>query len=461
MAASAALFAAAASWAGLGGLTVQSGLGEPFSGSITVKGEEAEALRDGDGLAVSDSSLKAKMRRSGDDVVVRLYTRKAVSEPVMVFRVTIGSQSREYTAILDPKEYVSQARQGRRQQAEAPEQPEEARVPTAAPAAPTADRVSEPPRVAETPPPRSAPVHITPAASHTAPPPAALPPAVEPSEKSAITEPHSVVPPQETTEHEAPPQAWHASEAASAAGQEPASDAAPDNASAAVVPSEPPAREKGIWHWVLLGCLLLAAVMMLGKRLRRGGSDADTVEQDAEAGFDDGLGGILPGSPAAAPPQTPEFDGRRSAFDGGSAYQAAEPAHSPLDFPYPDAPQPSENLPHTAAAPAEVEQEADEPLPFTAPTDEAVMYSDAVEWIAPPQAPEAQEAAADTDDDADEAGQRDAAALLEAEYDLARMYLEKGDLEPARRIVALLQEEYGGSVPEDIQARLSGDGDRH
>ena len=91
--------------AGLGGLNVQSHLGEPFTGSITVTGEEAQALLNGGKATISNGNLRAAVRKSGDKAVVTIHSSKAIKDPVLVFQVGVGAQSREYTAIIDPAGY--------------------------------------------------------------------------------------------------------------------------------------------------------------------------------------------------------------------------------------------------------------------------------------------------------------------------------------------------------------------
>ena len=93
--------------AGLGGLNVQSHLGEPFTGSITVTGEEAQALLNGGKATISNGNLRAVVRKSGDKAVVTIRSSKAIKDPVLVFQVGVGAQSREYTAIIDPAGYDS------------------------------------------------------------------------------------------------------------------------------------------------------------------------------------------------------------------------------------------------------------------------------------------------------------------------------------------------------------------
>jgi len=105
--ASIALMTSLSASAGLGGLNVQSHLGEPFTGSITVTGEEAQALLNGGKATISNGNLRAAVRKSGDKAVVTIRSSKAIKDPVLVFQVGVGVQSREYTAIIDPAGYDS------------------------------------------------------------------------------------------------------------------------------------------------------------------------------------------------------------------------------------------------------------------------------------------------------------------------------------------------------------------
>ncbi|HID8638977.1 TPA: FimV/HubP family polar landmark-like protein TspA [Neisseria meningitidis] len=105
IAASVALAASFQAHAGLGGLNIQSNLDEPFSGSITVTGEEAKALLGGGSVTVSEKGLTAKVHKLGDKAVIAVSSEQAVRDPVLVFRIGAGAQVREYTAILDPVGY--------------------------------------------------------------------------------------------------------------------------------------------------------------------------------------------------------------------------------------------------------------------------------------------------------------------------------------------------------------------
>ncbi|MCP1659936.1 FimV/HubP family polar landmark protein [Neisseria perflava] len=105
IAASLMLAASFGATAGLGGLNVQSHLGEPFSGTITVTGDEAKTLLNGGKASVSNSNLRVGVRKSGDKAVVTVRSSKPVQDPILIFQVGVGSQSREYTAIIDPAGY--------------------------------------------------------------------------------------------------------------------------------------------------------------------------------------------------------------------------------------------------------------------------------------------------------------------------------------------------------------------
>ncbi len=106
IAASVALITSFGAMAGLGGLNVQSNLGEPFSGSITVTGNEAKALLNGGSVKVSNGNLRTSVSKSGDNAVVRIRSTKPIQDPILIFQMGVGSQSREYTAIIDPAGYT-------------------------------------------------------------------------------------------------------------------------------------------------------------------------------------------------------------------------------------------------------------------------------------------------------------------------------------------------------------------
>lgn len=107
IAASVALMTSFSAVAGLGGLNVQSNLGEPFSGSITVTGDEAKALLNGGKATVSNGNLRTSVRKSGDKAIISIRSSQPIQDPVLIFQVGAGSQSREYTAIIDPADYAS------------------------------------------------------------------------------------------------------------------------------------------------------------------------------------------------------------------------------------------------------------------------------------------------------------------------------------------------------------------
>ncbi|WP_165006674.1 FimV/HubP family polar landmark protein [Neisseria yangbaofengii] len=109
IAASVALMTSFSAMAGLGGLNVHSHLGEPFSGTITVTGDEAKALLDGGKASISNGNLRASIHKSGSNkAVVNIRSSKPIQDPVLIFQVGVGSQLREYTAIIDPAGYNSQ-----------------------------------------------------------------------------------------------------------------------------------------------------------------------------------------------------------------------------------------------------------------------------------------------------------------------------------------------------------------
>ena len=93
--------------AGLGGLRVNSSLGQPFSASVVVTGEEAKELLNGGKVNLSDSRLRASVQKSGNNAVITLRSSSAINDPVMIFQIGVGSQARQYTAIIDPPGYRS------------------------------------------------------------------------------------------------------------------------------------------------------------------------------------------------------------------------------------------------------------------------------------------------------------------------------------------------------------------
>ena len=120
---SVSLLVSTGSVAALGGLRVNSGLGEPFSATVTVTGKEAKELLRGTKLNLSDNRLKANVRKSGNDAIVSLSSSSAINEPVIVFQMGVKGQSRQYTAVLDPssakaKAAVAEAKKVEREAAE-------------------------------------------------------------------------------------------------------------------------------------------------------------------------------------------------------------------------------------------------------------------------------------------------------------------------------------------------------
>lgn len=120
---SVSLLASTGSVAALGGLRVNSGLGEPFSATVTVSGKEAKELLRGTKLNLSDNRLKANVRKSGNDAIVSLSSSSAINEPVIVFQMGVKGQSRQYTVVLDPssakaKAAVAEAKKAEREAAE-------------------------------------------------------------------------------------------------------------------------------------------------------------------------------------------------------------------------------------------------------------------------------------------------------------------------------------------------------
>ncbi len=107
IATSLALASSVGAWAGIGGLNVQSHLGQPFSGSIVVTGDEAEALKSNRRVTVSGSGIRGTVvPQANGSVVVRLRSSSPIREPMITFSVSAGRQTREYNAMLDPSGYT-------------------------------------------------------------------------------------------------------------------------------------------------------------------------------------------------------------------------------------------------------------------------------------------------------------------------------------------------------------------
>ncbi len=93
-------------FAGMGGLNVQSNLGEPFSGSITITGSEAQALLQGGKLDVSGGDIRGTViPQSNGSVIVRLSSSSNIYDPIINFSVTAGAQTRQYSAMINPMGY--------------------------------------------------------------------------------------------------------------------------------------------------------------------------------------------------------------------------------------------------------------------------------------------------------------------------------------------------------------------
>lgn len=97
------MLASAPAWAGIGSLQVSSALGEPFSGSVVVTGDEARAALKGR-PAVTGAPLQVRVTAQGQNAVIHLRSSKPVRDPMLTFSLTAGSQGRQYTALLDPPE---------------------------------------------------------------------------------------------------------------------------------------------------------------------------------------------------------------------------------------------------------------------------------------------------------------------------------------------------------------------
>lgn len=159
LAASVSLFTSVQAFAGLGGLNVQSNLGEPFAGSIVVTGSEAQALIKSGKVNVSGSGVHGTViSQPNGTAVIRLRSSSAVTEPVLTFTVQAGNQTRQYSAMVNPSRYVPAQAQARTQPVQnvqaAPVQPRTQPAPVAAetqaPArAVAAETRRQPPRAAQ------------------------------------------------------------------------------------------------------------------------------------------------------------------------------------------------------------------------------------------------------------------------------------------------------------------------
>ena len=92
--------------AGLGGLNVQSNLGEPFSASIVVTGNEAKAVLQSGSVNVTGSNIHGTVVPQGNgNAVIRLRSNSVVNDPIVNFVVSAGNQTRQYTAMVNPAYY--------------------------------------------------------------------------------------------------------------------------------------------------------------------------------------------------------------------------------------------------------------------------------------------------------------------------------------------------------------------
>ena len=116
IAASLSLITSFSAVAGIGGVNVQSNLGEPFSGSIVVTGQEAQAVLQ-NGASVSGNGISGTVAPHGDgNAIIRLRSNSVVNDPILTFTVRAGNQTRQYTAMINPSHYrpnPSQARSNR------------------------------------------------------------------------------------------------------------------------------------------------------------------------------------------------------------------------------------------------------------------------------------------------------------------------------------------------------------
>lgn len=107
LAVSLSLMASTNALAGMGGVNVQSNLGEPFSGSIVVTGKEAEALLQQKTVSVSGGNISGTVVPQGNgNAVIYLRSKGAINEPIVNFVVKAGSQTRQYAAMVNPAQYA-------------------------------------------------------------------------------------------------------------------------------------------------------------------------------------------------------------------------------------------------------------------------------------------------------------------------------------------------------------------
>lgn len=100
------LIASANAFAGLGGLNVQSNLGEPFSGSIVVTDKEAQALIQSGTVQVTGHNISGTVvPQSNGNAIVRLRSNTVINDPIIRFEVKAGKQLRQYSAMMSPASY--------------------------------------------------------------------------------------------------------------------------------------------------------------------------------------------------------------------------------------------------------------------------------------------------------------------------------------------------------------------
>ena len=98
--------------ASMNNLDVQSNLGEQFSGSIVVTGPTAqEILKSPSSISVSGAPVSARVSKQGSAAVIHLRSSVPINDPVLRLKVQAGSESRQYSAIIDPKNAVHQSAQ--------------------------------------------------------------------------------------------------------------------------------------------------------------------------------------------------------------------------------------------------------------------------------------------------------------------------------------------------------------
>ena len=99
-------------FASMNNLDVQSNLGERFSGSIVVTGPTAqEILKSPSSISVSGAPVSARVSKQGTSAVIHLRSNAPINDPVLQLRVQAGSESRQYSAIIDPRNAMHQQAQ--------------------------------------------------------------------------------------------------------------------------------------------------------------------------------------------------------------------------------------------------------------------------------------------------------------------------------------------------------------